>query len=758
MRIRPQELQALVFLSVGISVLAMLGQCLDDPIGMIVFALLVLFIAYYRLGRPISVPTSVGVLLVFLSIGGLVVAIAKFQIPPGLALAYFLTTLMLAKSFSLRTLSDYGGMMLLSVLAMLAAGAYRSEPLGFLVFLFLYLFVAGLCLYKGHLIAEIVTHRQLLGRGGHGHVVGSGPRTWLWAFLATGAVTCSLAVLIFILIPRQPALWLAYTSWPERQTTESGFSQSIELGEMTRLLLDRTPVMRVKILEGYQAHISSQLYLRGAVMMSYGYSSRRWRWNYQPTGSDETKLNTSNLDGPGLLQPGRGDPAMQVLWHLFHDRDVTNTLFVIDRPIAVATNQPARLVYDRATNRLRASQLLKKGFSYRILAERAADRSNLSNAASTTNRLTQTIERWLRGGRQRIVRDELPGPFNRQARKIIAVPPEELSSIELARKIESHLRMNFRYDLDNTDVDPTLEPVMDFLVRRRKGHCEYFASAMVLLCQSLGLPARLITGYKGGEFNGFGNYYLIRNCDAHAWVEVYALDRGWVRFDPTPPAREQLIQAQESETFKLFWDALDLMRFSWGEHVADLETDKQGSLIAGIRKRLMKTNDGPGGTSVLKRVANFVFNLFSPEQYESSWHQLLHWIVAVLGVMFMVLTTWIASVILRKAIRSTYGYIRGYWQARFGRRGTCPVGFYRRALHLLAGKGICRPRTRTAMEFARDLQAKHERICPEMETLTAAYLQVRFGDRPLDIGQHDKIKQALDRLQTKLADGSPNRG
>src|SRR2546427_456505 len=102
-----------------------------------------------------------------------------------------------------------------------------------------------------------------------------------------------------------------------------------------------------------------------------------------------------------------------------------------------------------------------------------------------------------------------------------------------ARAIEQHLRRSYQYSLD-VGTTVSADPVDDFLFTRKTGYCEHYATAMVVLLRTLGIPARLVTGFLPGVWNDFGNYYTIRQQDAHAWVEVYFPRSGWVTFAPTP--------------------------------------------------------------------------------------------------------------------------------------------------------------------------------------------------------------------------------
>jgi transglutaminase-like putative cysteine protease len=106
----------------------------------------------------------------------------------------------------------------------------------------------------------------------------------------------------------------------------------------------------------------------------------------------------------------------------------------------------------------------------------------------------------------------------------------------LARQITAHLRANYNYTLEMVAPEGDEDAIDMFLFRTKAGHCEYFASAMVALCSAGGIPARIVTGYVGGEHNPVSGSYLIRASDAHAWVEVQTSPGRWETFDPTPPA------------------------------------------------------------------------------------------------------------------------------------------------------------------------------------------------------------------------------
>jgi transglutaminase-like putative cysteine protease len=145
------------------------------------------------------------------------------------------------------------------------------------------------------------------------------------------------------------------------------------------------------------------------------------------------------------------------------------------------------------------------------------------------------------------------------------------------------------------------DSVDDFLFRTRKGFCEHYASAFVFLMRAAGIPARIVTGYLGGEQNTFSDYMIIRQSDAHAWAEVWLEDRGWVRADPTgavaPNRIEQGLYAAvpdmgelpflarrgaDSEWLRSLAMGWDSLNSAWNEWVLAYGPDRQKEFLSGL--------------------------------------------------------------------------------------------------------------------------------------------------------------------------------
>ncbi|HKI85347.1 MAG TPA: transglutaminase-like domain-containing protein, partial [Thermoanaerobaculia bacterium] len=133
-----------------------------------------------------------------------------------------------------------------------------------------------------------------------------------------------------------------------------------------------------------------------------------------------------------------------------------------------------------------------------------------------------------------------------------------------SHRLERYLMSNYQYSSSFTGQGGAMA-VDEFLFDTKSGHCEYFASAMVLLLRSQGIPARLVTGFLGAEYNPLEGTYVVRELNAHAWVEAWIDGRGWMEFDPTPAAGRP---PAATPGFALFMSqAWDYLQFRWDRYV-----------------------------------------------------------------------------------------------------------------------------------------------------------------------------------------------
>src|SRR5262249_27342467 len=170
------------------------------------------------------------------------------------------------------------------------------------------------------------------------------------------------------------------------------------------------------------------------------------------------------------------------------------------------------------------------------------------------------------------------------------------ATIQRARALESYLRDSgdFAYSLHMEVKDSRLDPIEDFLVNRKEGHCEYFASALTLLLRSIDIPARMVNGFKGGDWNELIQTMNVRQKHAHTWVEAYAgLRPGperlplWITLDPTPGAERQRSIAAMGGITGNFRTLTDLVRHIWVFYIVGYDRDRQTRLLYGPMRQMI---------------------------------------------------------------------------------------------------------------------------------------------------------------------------
>jgi len=149
-----------------------------------------------------------------------------------------------------------------------------------------------------------------------------------------------------------------------------------------------------------------------------------------------------------------------------------------------------------------------------------------------------------------------------------------------ADRLEEHLLTSYDYTLNFVGRDGE-DPLDDFLFVYKSGHCEYFASSMVLMLRSQGIPARLVTGFMGAEYSPLENYYIVRQQNAHAWVEAYTPERGWRIYDPTPPEGRPVVG--ERDWRQVLNQLYDYLLFRWDRYVLSFGAEDQAGFFQNVK-------------------------------------------------------------------------------------------------------------------------------------------------------------------------------
>jgi len=241
-------------------------------------------------------------------------------------------------------------------------------------------------------------------------------------------------------------------------------------------------------------------------------------------------------------------------------------------------------------------------------------------------------------------------------------------------------------------------PVDEFLLQTRRGFCEHFASSFVFLMRAAGVPARVVTGYQGGEINPLGGYLIVRQAQAHAWAEVWLEGAGWMRVDPTAavsPARIEIgIAAAVPRSdplplgmrgdFQWLTQArftLDSITNSWNQWVLDYTPDRQARLLSRV---------GVGAPS---------------------WKSLTAMLVLAAGVVLLALT----ALTLHRLRRDQADPVQRAWRA-----------FCRK----LARAGIERADSEGPLAFAQRVCALRPALADAVQDITSRYLALRYASAP----------------------------
>jgi len=496
----------------------------------------------------------------------------------------------------------------------------------------------------------------------------------------------------------------------------SGFSNKVELGDVGRIRLDHSVVLRVEALEG-ELPAPVDAYWRGLAFDAFDGRS----WSISSSETSGPRLPVSGVGRFGIdLRPRRAGPAtVQRILREPLDAEVLFSAGEVRR----IEGPFQRLERDRNGGLYVPGQGSDRMRYTLWTAPLARDPDRLR-----TERAAPPLE---------------PGPGGRRpARRYLALPPIDLrlreraqawvdgatSDFERALRLEAALREHGRYtDSPPPLGDETRSPIEAFVLGDLEGHCEYFASAMVVLAREVGLPARLVNGFAGGQPNEVGGFIEVTQADAHAWVEVHFERSGWVRFDPTPPDL-RLRADQDLSLAERVAQVASAIELWWFQRVVDYDSaDQIGALRAlwqrfAPRERAIADLGDADRRATPPALSDFAGRLESAPGVA----------LALLG-----------------AAAAALAWAR----VRAGRRRADRVPeTYRRAQRILARRGLRRAPQVSARDFAREvartLPAPGARA---FAAITEAYLAERFGDRaaPDQGAELAALQDAVDRMRLR---------
>jgi transglutaminase-like putative cysteine protease len=276
------------------------------------------------------------------------------------------------------------------------------------------------------------------------------------------------------------------------------------------------------------------------------------------------------------------------------------------------------------------------------------------------------------------------------------------TAMEIQQSLESHYR--YTLNVQDTGVE---DPLRFFLVDKKRGHCEYFSTALAIALRVAEIPSRHVVGYRGGEYNPYGGYVAVRQSDAHSWVEAYFAGAGWVRMDPSP--LDSTI-AFKKEYFKALNQFVDYLRLRWNKYIIEYDLRAQATLFETIGRRLFilaqRSSHDRGAATDGK-----------PDAAERLERAPLPWILGGL----------VCCGVLWAVLRSE------------GRRRR-KLGRLKGLLRILKRAGFEKAPAETPMELAQRVERKVGEL-KELQEAVRIYYDERFGARDSD----------TERWKTKLA-------
>ena len=305
-----------------------------------------------------------------------------------------------------------------------------------------------------------------------------------------------------------------------------------------------------------------------------------------------------------------------------------------------------------------------------------------------------------------------------------------------AKAIEQYLQTNYGYTLEQKAGGK--EPLSDFLFNVREGHCEYFATAMAMMLRTQGVATRIVNGFHGGDYNDAANMTVVRQKNAHSWVEVYfPKENTWVTFDPTPFSGDGSGGAATgiTGTISKYLEALDAL---WIQYFVAFDNQEQSLLARTVKSSFAEYQDKT--SSYLGHIQAIVAEWWAEVRGDNGAAAraaaIGYAIAAVAGV---VLLFFLLRWLVRRIIALTIW--RRIWNRLFAKPHASIVEFYDRMLAVLAEKGLTREPYQTPLEFAYAVEL------PEAVKITEKYNRVRFGEKDLSADEASEIDSWLSRLR-----------
>lgn len=612
--------------------------------------------------------------------------ISRELLPAGI---HFLVILLTIKLASLSERRDFRHLYAISLMAILASAALTTDAWYVPIFL-VYLLAAVWTLLLYHLTDN--AHQTDTPRitVTFSHRITS---RFFWLTNGIALITFGLTLLIFFIMPRVSTGWVHKS--PGAGLRATGFSDRVDLGTIGSIKQDPSIVMRVELPDQPTGR-HEPLYLRGT---AYNYYDGR-AWN---TNLAYRRPLAVSAEGTFVVRSGgirsTGYSTLPLRQDILLEALDTSVLFAAPIAESISGEFPAVQADTMGGLHLPFPSTLRIRYS---VTSQPRQMIPDEQSASMPDYPEVIRRHYL----------QLPTLSDQVASLAQSVARTATSPYAKALAIQQHLTQSYRYSLD-VETSTIEHPVEDFLFVRKTGYCEHYATSMVILLRTIGIPARLVTGFLATEWNEFGGYYTIRQQDAHAWVEVFFPRSGWITMDPTPtvsastPGSRWEALRRLGESFRLHWDRL-FVQYSAADQLvlihgirqsSDMVRDYIGNLFSSLRSPLIPL------------IAALTPSLRSSQQEIVS----LLGSAALLGLVLFAVMTWKNSLWKIAAHNGDAPYHRAI------------ARLYVQMIKTAEREGIARSPSTTPKEFVRQVHQRCVSAGPAAAGFIELYSRARFS-------------------------------
>ncbi len=680
-----------------------------------------------------------------------------------LVIGQFLVLLQLIKLYEQRANRDYAQLIVLSLLLMVAAAINTASLLFGLMFI-AYLFLSLYCCLLFHLKVETDQARAAIATPDerlHPGTLRQDQRNLsqsmrrLTAFVSLVSVV--MAIGVFVLFPRGTGAGLLGPLQFRQSETLTGFSDQVGFQNVAKITQNDEVAAHVKLWKNdVPVQGGEPILLRGLTLDIYNGDGTdgggAWQWSRvreQPRSFELRSGEPAELTGQNPIPEGdrwRQEVTLQPTG--------TQALFAMPGIISYRPFRGHTVYLTRWDQSLRSYEPIRQTVQYEVISTGVLTASprpvmSLEDGGGVTGGIGGYFRsRKLPGSSvidpridQYARRPDVAGPELAQRN----APAGESSPLDetIAANIENHLRTTFAYTLDLTDAKRIegQDPMVAFLYDLKRGHCEYFAGAMTLMCQTLGLQARMVVGFKSDEFNPLVNQFVVRQAHAHAWVEVLMPNGTWKTFDPTS-GRDPRQGQRQTGLLSRMKHLVEYLEYTWATKVVAYDGDSRDNVTDNLEQSIVNTANN----------SQAIFGKL-PEYLEAAGLWLASkFLGPLIGLMILVMFGAIGWFVFerwrlrRRAVRIGLDALPQSEQLRLARQ----LGFYDDLIRLLERRQIVRPKHLTPKEFSDTLSFLPAEVYDAVRRLTHLFYRIRFGGAELTPGRRDMLGMVIERLDRTM--------